>query len=92
MGKCKCVLGRELLEQETTGDVIDVVVIKPFEAVRTPCPPAGTIGQLYRFADGRACVRFMKPMTDTEGGVWPPSHDGDAIELQFEMDEIELVS
>ena len=71
-------------------DIISVVVTKPFEACRTPCPPAGTKGELYRFDGDFACVRFPLPMVDTEGATWlTQGCETDYMRLQFKMDEIE---
>ena len=72
--------------------IISVVVIKPFNELRTPCPPEGTVGELYDIKAGFYCVRFKKPMVDTEGGIWSKSdEDSDEPEymmLKFKEDEI----
>lgn len=56
-----------IIDGRDTQGLIPVVVVKPFEAIRTPCPPAGTKGEIYKFEGNYAFVRFPLPMTDTEG-------------------------
>lgn len=72
--------------------LIPVRVFKPFDALRTPCPPAGTPGEIYAFDGKFACVRFPLPMVDTEGYTWY-SHgdDDDFMRLKFKLNEIEVV-
>ena len=73
----------------TVGDFIIVEVVKPFEATRTPCPPAGTKGELYDFDGEFACVRFPLPMKDTSGAKWlSHGQDDNYMKLKFKMDEI----
>lgn len=73
-------------------DTISVVVVKPFEECRTPCPPAGVVGELYNFDGDFACVRFPLPMVDTDGEIWK-SHgqETDYMRLKFKMNEIEAL-
>lgn len=81
-----------IIDGRDTQGLIPVVVVKPFEAIRTPCPPAGTKGEIYKFEGNYAFVRFPLPMTDTEGTTWL-SHgtDYDYMRLGFELDEIAAV-
>lgn len=82
---------QEIDERDTHG-LIPVVVVKPFEAIRTPCPPAGTRGEIYRIDDRYAFVRFPLPLTDTEGAVWQTDGDDEKyMRLGFELDEIEAI-
>ena len=75
----------------TSDDVIPVKVIKEFEAVRTPCPPIGTVGECYRLDDKYVAVRFPLPMKDTEGAEWLSQGDNtDYMKLLFAYDEVEL--
>jgi len=79
-----------------TADVFDVTVVKPFEATRTPCPPAGTIGQCYDLTTDWVKVRFRKPVLDTNGGEWPPVDDSPTepdnyLFLLFHIDEVALI-
>lgn len=69
-----------------------VRVIKTFNEVRTPCPPAGAIGEWYDIGVLYCHVRFPLPMIDQDGAVWE-SHgqDDDYMKLKFLPDEIELV-
>lgn len=76
-------------------DIIHIEVVKPFEKDRTPCPPAGTPGELYNVDGKFYCVRFEKPMTDQNGGVWPKSDEDEDIKeymfLKFYEDEIKVI-
>lgn len=71
--------------------VIPVRVVKPFDEVRTPCPPAGSIGELYRDDGELLAVRFPLPMTDQDGNIWESQGDGsdNYMRLKFKIDEIE---
>lgn len=71
-------------------NIIDVIVVKPFNSLRCPCPPKGTKGELYDFQGKYACVRFPLPMVDNNGTVWT-SHgqDTDYMSLKFLLDEID---
>lgn len=77
------------MDERDSDGLIPIVVVKPFEAIRTPCPPKGTKGEIYRFSGDYACVRFPLPMVDTEGDTWH-SHgqDTDYMRLWFKLDEI----
>lgn len=74
-----------------------VKVVIPFESVRTPCPKIGTVGQIVFFAPttGFYTVNFDKPITDTDGGVWPPADYDDeeynSLRVKFYENEIEIV-
>jgi hypothetical protein len=69
--------------------LIPVQVVKPFEATRTPCPPKGTYGEIYRFDGDYVCVRFPLPMIDTDGDVWHSHGDNtDFMRLKFKFNEI----
>jgi hypothetical protein len=71
-------------------DYLEVEIITPFEACRTPCPPAGHKGYLFGF-DGKYCrVRFPLPFTCTKGYVWERSFDAPYMDLKFEEPEIRL--
>jgi len=71
---------------------IPVKVIKPFKETRTPCPPAGTVGELYRDDGDFMAVRFPLPMVDTEGATWlSQGDDTEYMSLLFRIDEIEEV-
>ncbi|WP_432782885.1 hypothetical protein [Vibrio parahaemolyticus] len=82
----------EIVDERDTQGLIPVVVVKPFDSIRTPCPPAGTKGEIYKFEGNYAFVRFPLPVTDTAGATWH-SHgsDYDYMRLGFELDEIEVV-
>ena len=80
------------IDERDTFGLIPVKVIKPFDNIREPCPPEGTHGEIYRFSDKYAYVRFPLPMTDKEGHVWlTHGTDSDYMRLGFEMDEIECI-
>lgn len=71
---------------------IAVRVVRPFRETRTPCPPAGTVGELYDFDGALACVRFPLPMTDANGDEWlTHGEDTDYMRLKFTLDEIEPI-
>ena len=79
-----------------SSNTIEVTVIKPFNELRTPCPPAGTIGEIYNFDGKFSCVRFLKPMVDQEGTIWTKEFDeeddiNEYMFLKFLTDEISLV-
>lgn len=75
-----------------SSDTIKIIVDKPFKEERTPCPPKGTEGELYDIKGDFYCVRFEKPMVDTEGAIWPKSDpegsEKEYIFLKFKEDEI----
>ena len=79
------------IDYRDTQGLIPVMVTKPFQALRTPCPPAGTRGEIYKFEGELAFVRFPLPMTDQDGYEWL-SHGDDFnyMRLGFKLDEIEV--
>lgn len=84
------------MDRKCLEDVFDVRVVKPFDACRTPCPPKGTVGQCYRMDSEFFAVRFRKPVTDTDGGVWVPVDDDELnddnyLQILFKHDEVEAV-
>lgn len=76
-----------------TKEGIEVRVVKTFDAIRTPCPPAGTLGEWYDVDGDFYRVRFKLPLTDKDGTRWL-SHGGDEdfMRLKFLSDEIELAA
>ena len=72
-------------------DIIQVRIVRTFRSVRTPCPPAGTVGELYDFDEAFALVRFALPLVDQDGATWL-SHGDDTqyMHLKFLPEEIEL--
>ena len=78
-------------EQDMQG-LIPVRVIKPFYEIRSPCPPAGTVGEIFRFDEEYAVVRFPLPMLDQDGGTWLTcGEDENYMRLKFLLDEIEVI-
>lgn len=72
--------------------VIKCEVVKPFYEVRTPCPPAGTKGEIYDVDGEFFNVRFPLPMIDTRGDEWHGKDDGDEyMFLKFTADEIKEI-
>ena len=71
-----------------------VRVVKPFKALRTPCPKIGTVGQVVDGDEaGWVYVEFWEFQDAHEGLFWGPGV-GDGSEpfvLKFKPDELEPV-
>ncbi len=74
-----------------------VEVVKPFTALRTPCPIAGTVGRVVNdpvinHKDGPMLKVAFWQFEGTDGYIWGPGQ-GDGSEpfvLHFKLDEIRL--
>jgi len=70
---------------------IEIEIVKPFEACRTPCPPKGHRGTLVGFDGDFLCVQIMKPFVCTHNYKWLWFDDDPCMILKFKEDEIKMI-